>query len=312
MSKGGSDLQFDMYQTFVNVDLQNSIQLHRVPNVDAKSMYHIDYIDEKNVNIAWTQQSYDFIESLNLANQADQFDAIIFVSEWQKQKYIEKLNCTADNLHVIENGIVPIEKHSKPKDIINLVYMSTPYRGLDVLLQAFQLIQDKNIHLHVFSSMNIYGQGSEDIKYQHLYDFCKEHPKITYNSSVSHDVMIEFLKDMHILAYPSTFEETSCISVLESMSAELCVICPELGALKETSCGYAKTYKYVEDKLLHVKVFAELLSEEIARYAQANHAHQKSFFDKKHNWNSSISAKWELLLKDCIKNKQQKTNIIYC
>jgi glycosyltransferase involved in cell wall biosynthesis len=308
ISKGGSDIQYKYFQTHVNKELQNNIQIHRIPNPASESFYHIDgFLDQTKINVAWTQQSYDMIESLNIVNQQEYLDQIVCVSDWQKRMYIEKLNASAKNLSVIPNGIIPASCHKKPKQTCNLIFMSTPYRGLDVLLQAFQSID--NAHLHVFSSMKIYGQ--KDDQYQYLYDFCRRHPKITYYGYVPHSELLAALSEMHILAYPSTFEETSCISLLEALSAQLSVVCPRYGALEETASGFANMYDYIHNKIDHANAFVKHLQREINRYDQDNHSEQKKVIDRRHDWRSTIKAKWETLLRQTIDNKVPKTNLYY-
>ena len=308
LSKGGSDLQFDLLQKYVDI---SNVVIYRIPNPNSKSLYHVDKpIDQYKKNIVWTQQSYDMIESFSIQHHYDTVDKIVFASNWQEKKYVETFKIPSYKNVVIENGIEPIPEHNKPSTNTNhLCYMSTPYRGLDVLLQAFQYIQDLDIHLHVFSSMKIYAQDSKDEKYEQLYDFCKNHPKITYYSSVSHDTIKDALQEMHVLAYPSTFEETSCISVIEAMSAQCDVVCPNLGALPETTNRFANMYCYEEDKLKHAELFAKYLQYSIESYSQDNHKLQKEFFDSRYSWNDIIKYKWYTMI-DSIK-KQKPLNLRY-
>lgn len=296
MSNGGTEIQLAYYRRFVDGDFQRRITLHTVPNSQSRSFYHIDGVDPRQLNVVWCQQSYDMIESLNLVNQQDLFEKLVLVSDWQKHAYTEKLNCNAENVSVIENGIVPIDDHTKPPGTTNLVYMSTPYRGLDVLLEAFEQIQHLNVHLHVFSSMAIYGQEHCDAEYEHLYKHCRNHSKITYHGSVCHTDMLEALREMHILAYPSTFEETSCICAIEAMSAQCAVVCPKLGALGETCGAFGHLYPYQPNKLAHAQLFAKHLAGAVECYRQCNHALQKQAIDKKHSWPHTIKHKWEKLI----------------
>jgi glycosyltransferase involved in cell wall biosynthesis len=54
----------------------------------------------------------------------------------------------------------------------------------------------------------------------------------------------DFLKEAHIFAYPSTYEEVSCISLIEAMSAGLYCITNSYGALPETGIGLTKIYPF--------------------------------------------------------------------
>jgi glycosyltransferase involved in cell wall biosynthesis len=305
ISKGGSDIQYKFYQKYVNENLQNKIYLHRIPNTNSKSIYHLDEINQSKINVIWNQQSYDYLESYNLKNHYHELDKIVFVSNWQKQKFIDLLDCPKNKSIVILNGIEPIRKHIKPTNKVNLIYMSTPYRGLDVLLNSFQYLEDVDFNLHVFSSMKIYGQKEKDTEYEEMYDFCRKHQKINYYGSVPHSDVINFLEEIHIMSYPNTFEETSCISVLECMSAEINVVCSNFGALPETCSGFASIYEYNENKLIHAKKFAEVLRHSIINYKQENYKKQKEYFDNKHSWNI-IKNDWNNLIKELIKIDKNK------
>ena len=57
---------------------------------------------------------------------------------------------------VIQHAIDPFPVHEKPDDKIRLIYASTPHRGLELLLHAFEQIDRDDIELEVFSSFKIY------------------------------------------------------------------------------------------------------------------------------------------------------------
>lgn len=304
-SNGGTEIQLKYFEKFVDKKLQLQTLIHSVPST---SEYFLSKKDNEKVNIVWTQQSYDYLESLEVVQRYDEIDGIVFVSNWQKSKYEEKLFLPKNEEKniVINNGIIPIEKHNKPKNIINLIYFSTPYRGLDILLDVFETLNYSNIRLHVFSSMKIYGQDYEDVKYEKLYDRCRKNKKIKYYGSVSHDELLNFLKEVHIMSYPSTFEETCCISALEAMSAECSIICSNLGALPETTSVYSKMYDYSEDRNIHIKLFRKKLVESIENYNQENFIIQKEYVDLNHSWQDKIKYDWEKHIKLLINSKNNE------
>jgi glycosyltransferase involved in cell wall biosynthesis len=86
---------------------------------------------------------------------------------------------------------------------------------------------------------------------------------VVYRGSIPNSKLREELPTFDILAYPNTFEETSCIAVIEALSAGLRVVTSNLGALPETTEGWARMYPYLKDSSLHTQCFANILLEEI-------------------------------------------------
>jgi glycosyltransferase involved in cell wall biosynthesis len=173
---------------------------------------------------------------------------------------------------------------------------------LDVLLHAWELANTEDCELHVFSSTKIYGEefakNNED-QYQSLYDKCEQLEGVVYRGSVSNEELREELPTFDILAYPNTFEETSCIAVIEALSCGLRVVCPNLGALPETTEGWARMYPYLVNKKLHALKFADILEEEIKKIKSGDlDSHlelQKQVYAPKWNWNQRIEE-WKNFL----------------
>ena len=87
------------------------------------------------------------------------FHLLIFVSNWQMQRFIERYQIPWSRCIVILNAIDPIEDHVKPKSPLRLAYWSTPHRGLNILLPVFDALHKEfpDIQLDVFSSYKLYG-----------------------------------------------------------------------------------------------------------------------------------------------------------
>ena len=170
-----------------------------------------------------------------------QFEKIIFVSHWQQYQYGVYLGVPYDHGVTIQHAIEPIPEHKKPKDKISCIYFSTPHRGLEVLLEAWELMKKqhtseavKAAELNIFSSFKLYDRPHMDEQYRHVYKKAEEMDQVNYSDTVSNDTIREELTKNHIMAYPSTYMETACITALESLSAKCMVVCPNLAALPET------------------------------------------------------------------------------
>ena len=73
----------------------------------------------------------------------EKYDKLVFVSHWQMNDYMVHLGIPHSSGYVLQNAIDPIEEHEKPTDEINLVYFSTPHRGLDILVPVFETMKNE-------------------------------------------------------------------------------------------------------------------------------------------------------------------------
>ncbi len=196
------------------------------------------------------------------------FDKLVFVSHWQQQMYNVKLGVPFSAGVVIKNAITPFEFWNTDRSIdkIRLMYFSTPHRGLELLYPAFDALYKKygeRIELNVFSSFDLYGWDVRDKPYEKLFEKLKAHPGINYSKSVPNEVIREELKRSHILAYPSIWQETSCLVMIEAMCAGLVCVHSSLAALPETAMGCTYIYDYTEDVQQHYNRFVQTLDEAI-------------------------------------------------
>lgn len=195
------------------------------------------------------------------------FDVLVFVSHWQQAMYNAYLGIPYSAGVVLQNAIEPIPEHKKDYDKTRLIYFSTPHRGLNILYAAFNQLDKEmpgKLELNVYSSFNLYGWPERDKPYAELFQLLMKHPSINYNKSVSNDEIREALKKSHILAYPSTWQETSCLCLIEAMSAGLLCVHSSLAALPETSLGLTSMYQYTEDQDAHAYRFYMALREAVA------------------------------------------------
>lgn len=302
-SKGGTELlQERLYGGDIPRELLEKIQIvfsrARDLDPDKKKIYYCHDLPEDPESSRLSDPMY-----------RKKFDKFVFVSNWQMEKYNEVRGVEYNRSTVVKNSIVPIDTTKRTKsDKIRLIYHTTPHRGLQLLVPAFIELckRHDDITLDVYSSFKIYGWEERDEQYQELFDICRNHPNIKYHGTVSNDEIREALLSADIFAYPSIWKETSCLSLIEAMSAGLLCIHPNLAALSETSMGLTWMYQWNEDANAHAGGFMQVLHQgiEVMRNQreaiEADLKLQKIQVDRVHGWNNKANE-WKALLESITK-----------
>ena len=297
-SKGGTELlQERLYGGDIPRELLEKVQIvfsrARDLDPDKKKIYYCHDLPEDPESSRLSDPMY-----------RKKFDKFVFVSNWQMEKYNEVRGVEYNRSTVVKNSIVPIDTTKRTKsDKIRLIYHTTPHRGLQLLVPAFVELckRHDDITLDVYSSFKIYGWEDRDAQYQELFDICRNHPNIKYHGTVSNDEIREALLSADIFAYPSIWKETSCLSLIEAMSAGLLCIHPNLAALSETSMGLTWMYQWNEDANAHAGGFMQVLHQgiEVMRNQreaiEADLKLQKIQVDRVHGWNNKANE-WKALL----------------
>jgi protein O-GlcNAc transferase len=205
--------------------------------------------------VLWGQDGTDqpTVWPLYEPGERDAYDGMAMVSRWQAEEYAREFSVDPSRIAVIGNAIAPVFAglFSDGKSILGqktrppwLVYASVPYRGLEVLLDMFPEIraQVPDARLAIFSSMKIYqnAAGSDSDRYRPLYERARQTAGVEYFGSVPQPELAQWLQKASVLAYPNTYRETSCIAVMEAMAAGCRVVTSDLGALPETTAGFAR------------------------------------------------------------------------
>jgi UDP-glucose:(glucosyl)LPS alpha-1,2-glucosyltransferase len=262
-------------------------------------------VDKNKKNILWLHDTWDDPESQHLKDRRslDRFEKLVFVSHYQQSTYNLQLGVPYNKGIVLQNAIVPIEPHEKPKgSTINLIYHTTPHRGLELLVPVAEYMAEKGVdfHLDVYSSFKIYGWEQRDEPYKNVFERCIRNPNITYHGYQPNSVVREALKKAHIYAYPNIWPETSAISVIEAMSAGCNVVAPNFAALPETMANFGVMYNWNENHNEHANHFASVLAMSIRDYWDDNNQNrlkfQKLYFDNFYGWDLR-AAQWKAFLK---------------
>lgn len=210
----------------------------------------------------------------------------VFVSHWQRQRYLDAFGLPEARCSVLRNAteVDPDARRWEAGPVWRFAYTSTPFRGLSVLLDAWERLDRPDAELHVWSSMKIYARNDDG--YEPLYARARSMPGVVYHGLAPNAELRRALRGMHFLAYPCIFPETSCLAAIEAMAAGCRLIVPSLGALPETAGDYARVYPSDPDPVSHARVFAGVLEDELARpwggrahLSDRQQAHCAEFYD---------------------------------
>lgn len=193
------------------------------------------------VRIFWTEDAHDqpFVEPLCDVNIKNGIDRIFTVSKWQTHMLAGQFQIPLENFFITRNGVCwdSFKAINSNRNHKKLIYTSTPFRGLDVLLDIFPKIRKQvpDAELDIYSSMAVYRGNIEDAEamYGDLY-IKAEQPGVNLKKSVIQTELAKALLAGGIFAYPNHFPETSCIAVMEAMAAGLPLVTSDLGALPES------------------------------------------------------------------------------
>jgi len=253
--------------------------------------------------ILWLQDLPEDPESQHLKDpkSRERFAKIIFNSNWQQFDYYQKLGIPYEEGIVLKNACEPFAPHEKPDGMVRLVYFSTPHRGLNILEAALRRLQDQrnDYVVDIYSSFEIYGWKERDKEFDEVYKNLRGLDHVTLHGSVPNSEIREMLKTSHILAYPSTYVESSCRVAIESMAAGLLAVVPNYGALTETCGDFAHMYNYESDPRRHAEVHAAVLNAAIDNvrtpFVKSVLKMQTSYYNHFYGWPMRV-AQWTDLL----------------
>jgi glycosyltransferase involved in cell wall biosynthesis len=263
-------------------------------------------------HVSWLHLTPDQKAMAPLAAMTPMIDCAVFVSETQRRMVGYR-----GAARVIGNGIAPaFENMFASADELRdakenrAVYTSMPYRGLRLLVDVINAMQTQT-RFDVYSGMYTYRAPENNLPA--LYDLVGRGPRTQYHAPVAQPALAAQLRSAAFLAYSCTFVETYCIAALEAIAAGLKVVSTELGALEETTLGFADllpiTAEMSDDDV--VTQYAALLERNIAAFLDQPEAWAEQRFMQSQAVNRLCSwraraIEWENLLAPAVSAKHAR------
>lgn len=240
----------------------------------------------------WTGDNWDNPHTFGIGDPRvhNHLQGLFTVSRWQADTLAESSGFPRQKISVLPNGVFLPYFQGQEKRRKRMIYTATPERGLAHLIDIFPPLKVKHpdLELSVFSSFDRYLPEiplvvRNDKPYLPLLEKLAQLPDVTIHQSVLQEELARELMQSTLFAYPSHFEETSCMSAMEAQAAGCVVVTSDLAALKETvgdagiiisgdpaSASYLQQFVEGCDRVLsEANLFRELSQKGVAR-AQSN------------------------------------------
>ena len=311
---GGTELQYALLGKYVDKELLDNFQI-------TTSIPEKIPLAKDKINILWEQNSYDqgnIVPWMKDKTNHSKYDWYVFNSHWCAEKYRMMFQLLPHQCVVIKNAIehFPGRAVYQKGQKLKLIYTSTPWRGLNVLLGAMQLIKNPLIELDVYSSTQIYGDGFKDQNdktYADLYDQAKQLSNVNYIGYASNEDIMKKMPEYHIFAYPNIWEETSCMSAIEALGSGLHGIVTNYGALYETCSEWPTYVQYDRNYENLAKCFAyaiEGIAQQLPTEGMQNLlGAQVSFYDKFYSWRNR-KHEWTNFLTGVVNDRKSRTHLV--
>jgi glycosyltransferase involved in cell wall biosynthesis len=305
LPKGGTEILKDSLSSRIEPTLLEGVNL-------ISSICHPSLIQKDKINVVWQHLSYDQpnVQYMQDRRYVDSVDYFVYVSHWQYNRFRERYQIPEHKSVVIKNAIEPMVLTDFPshQDKLRLIYTSTPWRGLSILVRVIEILNDlrDDFECDIYSSTKIYGKDfekTEGDKFEPLFEKCKQTRNINYHGYASNYDVREAVGKAHLLAYPSIFEETSCLSALEALYAGCKVVTTNYGALTETCGDFADYTEFEPNHEALAQRYAASLNSAMDTILLGDHDYetQRKHYDKYWTWETR-KEEWIDFL-DLIKEK---------
>jgi len=236
-------------------------------------------------------------------NQLWNVDTILTVSEFHKQQCGQVYGIEPEFIFPTFNGVDYAQfegLHEHQREPNSLVFAARPERGLMELVGKDGIMEKlPDQHLYVCTYKGLPPQ-LENL-YRYLWARCEELPNVTNVGNLGKKDLYTLLAKSMLYVYPTTFEDTSCIMVLEANAAGTPFIGYDHAAIPETAKDSGSLLLSLKDGQVDKRNFAYKVKEVLRNTQQWEKLHDKAL-DKHQSWQQA-AEQWTTLFEDMLSKK---------
>ncbi len=230
-----NDLNLDVYHSFFHF-LPRGIKakriivtLHDLMWVDHSNLVFDDYLRQKII---------EYYGKIFIKSALTRADSIVAISNYTKQQALSKYDLSADNIHVIYNGIdsVSFETNSnkeiaqeyRDRKYIFSIGHTRPYKNIPRVIRAFKQISDEFQDIDLI----IAGRGDYESKLRELVSRFNLNSRILFAGCLPDEVLIPIFKNAEFLVLPSLIEGFG-LPMIEAMTIGCPVLASNISVFEE-------------------------------------------------------------------------------
>lgn len=203
-------------------------------DIKPKAKYHLVWLHDVPNNADFTPERVSTVNKIAVLSEYHK-SLLRFVDS--DGKFIAPAD---DKVFVTANGIPEMPEPEGKRDPHKMVYISSPDRGLVYLLKnwasVIKEVPDATLDVYYgFETFDILHRGNPSMQaWKSQMMAMMNQPGIKYFGRVNHTELHKVLGQAGIWAYPTDFEEISCISAMKAQAMGSVPVTTDYAALKET------------------------------------------------------------------------------
>jgi glycosyltransferase involved in cell wall biosynthesis len=315
-SRNGHDVfvSGEVYTEVIDgVNYINSADLEQNQHFDivisTNYIHYILFLDSMNItydkSYFWMHNTefYPYYMGETLINGGEDFlldnrlTKIVCVSEYHSNIIKEKYPQVVDKIVFVENAIDPSDFNdiSVERESDRFIYTSAPDRGLLNLLNMWPSIKEIKPNASLYVATPPYALGWYD-------EYKGDYSDVNFIGSLSPNELYTNIKKSEYWVYPSTYDETFCITALEMMVGGVKIISTDTGNLKHLLDNRAG----VVDSTTPVGVITQSIMDTI-NFLDERTSTQQTYL--KNAYQYAINQNWSNRYNDWITMMEETSNL---